>query len=187
MLDSTPNAGFYTFAEVNYLRLEAMDIFERCLTEGKPDYLEAFVHKQLVQQPPRLELLQEVAEELHQRLIGLREHHFDVRERVVHTLSERFNLDLSLFAPANALAEFHLLVVNDVVDGFRNRGCTISPRQEAALRKLLDASLEMAGQLHDDMAMTESLYDFVMEWLLALNAIVARRVELDDEQTPVVQ
>src|SRR5215813_12055956 len=90
MLDSTPNASFYTFAEVNYLRLEAMDLFERCLTEGKPDFLEAFVERQIMQEPPRLELLREVADELHQRLIGLREHHFDVRERAVRTLREKF-------------------------------------------------------------------------------------------------
>src|SRR5687767_3679503 len=92
MFRESAASGAFSFAELNYLRMEAMDRFERCLTEGRSLPLESFVEEQLAQDPPRLELLREVAEDLHQRLQGLRENHFDVRGRALAALRDNFSL-----------------------------------------------------------------------------------------------
>jgi hypothetical protein len=168
-------SGAFNFAELNYLRMEAMDLFERCLTEGRAHFLETFVHDQISQDPPRLELLREVAEDLHQRLLTLRENHFDVRDRVLRTLRDDFSADLSPLIPLNALESYHLLNPEDAVLFLREQLGTLTPQDEIALRKALDSSLDMAAQLQRDVAMTESLYDYVMDWVMGLNATIARR------------
>src|SRR5690606_25880350 len=92
LMDDFGVMGLASLAELNYLRLEAMDLFERCLTEGSPACLETFIEEQLSHEPPRLELLREVGEDLHQRLLSLREYHYDVLERVWVTLSQDYGL-----------------------------------------------------------------------------------------------
>jgi hypothetical protein len=172
--------GLFELAEGNYLRLEAMDLFERCLTEGVPDYLLSFIEQQIAQEPPRVDLLRDVAEDLHQRLLGLREYHFDVRERVLRTLRDDFHLDLAPIAPPNALEKYHLLEAEHVVSFLRQQNPHITRQDEFALRKLVEASVEMAAQLYDDVVMTEEIFLYVMDWLDGLNATFARRFWADD-------
>jgi len=173
-LNESPASGVYTFAEMNYLRLEAMDLFERCLTEGQTLPLEVFVQQQIAQDPPRVELLREVAEDLHQRLLALREHHFDVRDRVLRLIRDEFKLDLSPLIPLRALENFHLFDADEAVR-FLGQQLALSPQEEATLRATLKASLDDAAQLHRDVMMTEKLYEYVMDWVMGLNATVTRR------------
>src|SRR5574341_369616 len=154
MLDDFQSLGLFSIAELSYLRLEAMDLFERCLTEGKADYLEAFIEQQITQEPPRLQLLRDVAEDLHQRLLSLREYHFDVRDRVLRALRDDFQLDITPIAPANALENYHLLRLDAMLDYVRQQNPRLSSSDEALVRNMLEASLEMASQLHGDMMMT---------------------------------
>jgi hypothetical protein len=180
MLDQLKSFGLFSLAELNYLRLEAMDLFERCLTEGSPDYLLAFIDHQLAQDPPRLDLLQEMAEDLHQRLLGLREYHFDVRDRVMCTLRSDFQVDLSQIAPPNALERYHLLQVGEVLRHVQQQNPRLSSHEQSLLRKVLEASFEMAAQLYDDMEMTEELFFYITDWVDALNVTSAQRIWLRD-------
>ena len=173
-MNESAASGAFSFAELNYLRLEAMDLFERCLTEGQTSPLETFVEQQISQEPPRLELLREVAEDLHQRLLALRENHFDVRERVLRTVRDDFSLDLSPLIPLKALECYHRLNPDDAIR-FLCEQTVLAAHDEHALRNALDASLGTAAQVHRDVVMTERLYDYVMDWLMGLNATMARR------------
>lgn len=175
MLDHLRSFALFSLAEQNYLRLEAMDLFERCLTEGCPDYLTAFIEQQLTQEPPRIELLQDVAQDLHQRLLGLREYHFDVRDRVLRTLRNDFQVDLSDIAPSDALARYHLLNPEHVLQYACNQNPHLKSRDQYMLRKILEASLDMASQLSADIEMTEDLFSFVMDWSDGLSTTAARR------------
>jgi hypothetical protein len=185
-LNESAASGAFSFAELSYLRLEAMDLFERCLTEGKTSPLESFVEQQISQDPPRLELLREVAEDLHQRLLALRENHFDVRERVLRTVSDDFSLDLSPLLPLNGLENYHRLNLDEMVR-FLVEQSALPAADEVALRTALDSSLGTAAQVHRDVVMTEQLYDYVMDWLMGLNATMARRFWADSVLRPTTE
>jgi hypothetical protein len=175
MLDDFRALGLFSFAEQSYLRSEAMELFERCLTEGKPDSLEAFVEQQLLQDPPHLQLLQDIAEDLHQRLLSLQEYHLDVRERVLRALRDDFKVDISPLPPANALESYHLLPLDEAVDSIRQQNRRLSEQDMVLLHNMLEASLEMAAQLHGDIAMTEHLHKYIVDWLNGLHTLAARR------------
>ncbi|MEO8606695.1 MAG: hypothetical protein ABI690_02345 [Chloroflexota bacterium] len=168
----------FALAEHNYLRMEAMDLFERCLTEGCPDYLNAFIEQQIIEEPPRIDLLQQVAEDLHQRLLGLREYHFDVRNQVLQTLQKDFQVNLSTIAPPDALEQYHLLSSDQVLRHACEQNPRLTVQEQALLRKVLDSSLDMAAQLHDDKAMTESILDSILDWTDGLSVTAARHYGL---------
>jgi hypothetical protein len=172
--------GLFLLAELSYLRSEAMDLFERCLTEGVPDYLMGFIEEQIAQDPPRLDVLRELAEDLHQRLLGLREYHFDVREQVLRTLRDDFHIDLSPLAPANALERYHMLELDRVMGFLHEQNPALTRKDQFLLRKMVEASLEMASQLHEDVVMTQELFFCVMDWADGLSATIARQFWFDD-------
>lgn len=174
MLDDFRALGLFSYAEQSYLRLEAMDLFERCLTEGRPDCLESFVEQQIVQEPPRLQLLQDIAEDLHQRLLSLREYHFDVRDRVLCALRDDFKVDIAPLFPANALDTYHLMQLNDALYAMRQQNPKLTDQDEELLRNMLEASVEMAAQLYGDIMMTEHLHRYLLDWLGGLHVLAAR-------------
>jgi hypothetical protein len=175
MLESVMGRKLFSLAESSHLRIEAMQLFEQCLTNGDDSIMVAFIERQLVQEPPRLPLLREIADDLQQRLLSLREYHFDVRERVVSTLSESYEVDISPLAPAAMLDRYHLLQLDEVLAFVQKNNPTLSANDVVILRKMIDASLQMAAQLNEDIRLTRELYDLIQDWIEALSATIARR------------
>ncbi|MAS33214.1 MAG: hypothetical protein CL610_04355 [Anaerolineaceae bacterium] len=164
--------GLSSLAELNYMRLEAMDLFERCLTEGKPDSLIAFIERQIAQDPPRVELLREVADDLHQRLIGLHDYYLDTWERTLTTLDSDFDLKFDL---KFASAPFKRFEVDTVIRQLQKTNPHFNTQDETTLRKTLGQSIDTAAQLRADIGMTERLYVYICDWVDGLNATIARR------------
>lgn len=180
MLDHFRSLSLFAMAELNYLRMEAMDLFERCLTEGSPDFLTVFIEKQILHDPPRLELLHDIAEDLHQRLLSLREYHFDVRDRVVKMLRADFHIDLNHFAPVSTLENYHLIEIDQLLSFVNLHNPRLSLQDLAVLRQVLAASLEMAAELHEDVSMTNFLFAYVMDWADGLSVAEVRRSWLNE-------
>lgn len=178
-------SGIFSYAELNYLRLEAMDLFERCLTEGKSTFLESFVERQISQEPPRVELLRDIAEELHQRLLTLRENHFDLRERTLRALHDTLRVDLSALVPLSALDDYHRLPADDIINSVRRQYPRLTDAEAHIIRKTLDTSMGLAAELYHDVELTEQLYDYIMDWVMGLNAMLVRRAWTDILYTPL--
>jgi hypothetical protein len=178
-MDDYDGMGLASLAELNYLRLEAMDLFERCLTEGKADFLEGFIEQQISQEPPRLELLREVADDLYQRLLALREYHSDVMERVWRALNDDFGVRLGTVNSADPAETHRHLEHENVMQRLRDYNPQLTQADEVLLREMLDTSLQTAGQLRGDIVMTELLHQYISDWVEGLNATIARRFWAD--------
>ena len=163
--------GLASLAEMNYLRLEAMDLFERCLTEGSTIALEIFIEEQIACDPPWLELLREVSEDLHQRLMALRQDHLDITQRVWGTLRDDFGLS----APDHT----RQIDAQQLIERIRLINPTLSPGEKVMLHKMLETSLAASHQLYNDILMTEKLYGYLIDWVEGLNATFARRFWTD--------
>lgn len=171
-MDDFGMMGLSSLAELNYMRLQAMDLFERCLTEGKPDSLKHFIDHQISEDPPPLPLLREVAEDLHERLMGLHEYYLETWDRTLLTLQREYGLPFDLHRLS---APFDRFERDSVLQSIRSVNPELSGDPEVALHKLLDTSLETATQLRADIAMTERLYVYISDWVAGLSATVGRR------------
>lgn len=175
MLEDLSQQGLASLAELNHLRLEAMRLFEECLTNGDESRMEQFIGQQLLHEPPRLQLLHDLGDDLQQRLLSLREYHFDVRDRVLRSFSENFGIDLTPLSPPDALAHYHELTTEQILAYARETGVKLDAKEMALLGKMVEASIQMAAQLYNDIELTSRLHKLVLDWLDGLNAVVTRQ------------
>jgi hypothetical protein len=167
--------GLFSLATFQTMRLEALDLFDRCLAESKPEHLERFLEQQVAQDPPPLELLSQIAEDVHQRLLTLRQQHFDARDHFRRTLQHQYGFDVSPFFPADPL-EYHRLNLDEALRFIGDRNPDIRPM----VRQLLQDALANATRLYVEMTLAEHLYTYVMDWLMALHIVSVRGAWADD-------
>jgi hypothetical protein len=175
MIEDVTQHDLFSLAELNHLRLEAMRLFEDCLTSGDDSKLVEFIGQQLLHEPPRLQLLSELADDLQQRLLSLREYHFDVRDRVVRTFGETYGVDITPLTPAHALEKYHGLTTEQVLNFAIKSGAVLENEDAALLEKMVEASVQMAEQLYNDIQLTTHLHHLVLDWLDGMKAITARK------------
>jgi len=175
MLEYTLGRNMFPSAESHFLRIEAMQIFEQCLTNGDAEAMTSFIERQLLHDPPRLQLLRDMADDLQQRLLSLREYHFDVRERVVTMLRESYHVDIAPLAPPALLDEYHHLTIDELFAFIQTHGVKLSENDATILRKMIDASLQMAAQLSNDIHLTMQFHTMVVDWLDGISATIARQ------------
>lgn len=152
---------------VDRLRQEAQKLYERCLTEGKTNPLSLFLERQLAQNPPPLMLLNNVADDLQQRLLALRQYYFDVRENVIQAFLKNYHLDITTIAPSNQPESYHLLEADTLLASVRHTGIQLSDSENAILLRMVEASLKMCQQLYRDIELTHQLQNMLEDWLLA--------------------
>ena len=171
-MDDFGMTGLSSLAELNYMRLEAMDLFDHCLTEGKPDRLVEFIEQQISQDPPRIELLRDVADDFHQRVLGLHENYLDVWYGTLDTLKLEYGLPIDQEFASQPFTDAD---VDGLIGRLQQYNADLADHDELPLRQLLDSALETATQLRADIAMTERLFVYLSDWIDGLNATVARR------------
>lgn len=177
-MDDFSPMGLAALAELNYLRLEAMDLFERCLAEGRTDALENFIEQQISRDPPRLELLREVAEDLSQRLLGLREYRYDILERAWRMISEEFDMLVEHIGQPEAIETLDF----SAIERDNRLSDQLSHEERVLVRKMLDASRETAAQLGSDIVMTERLYRYLLDWVDGLSVVYMQRYWASDRK-----
>jgi hypothetical protein len=180
MLEPFDSSNLFAMAELNQLRAHAVDLFDRCLTEGNRAPIVAFIEKQLASDPPHLQFLREFADDLQQRLLSLRAYHFDVRKNVVQTLAEDYGVDITPLAPADALDRYHLLNPPQVLAYVREHGKAVTGKDSILLGKLLEVSIKAAERLHRDITLTAELQNLVLDWFEAHSSTMGRRNWPDD-------
>lgn len=164
----------YCDDEVDMLRLEAGFLFERCLTEGRPDLMLGFIENQVWGDPPRADVLSWVAEDLHLRLLGLRELHFDERERALNAIRSDYGVDISVLAPANALHDYHRVKPEAVLNLIR-RQRPLDAHELQLAREKVEKALFQARQLYADILLTEQLFQCALDWADGLSVVEARQ------------
>jgi hypothetical protein len=183
MLENFNALTLIAMSELNQLRTQAIDLFDRCLAEGNTIPIVTFIERQVVDEPPQLQLLHDIAEDLQQRLLSLRSYHYDVRKNVVKTFAEAYGVDITTIVPASDLDRYHLTDAKGVLAYVQAQGTAFTDRDLILLGKLLEASIKMAARLTNDIKLTSELLEMVMDWLDALSMTVGRRFWSEESST----
>ncbi|MCA9903088.1 MAG: hypothetical protein KC547_04460 [Anaerolineae bacterium] len=173
---------FSDMYDMDSLREQAGVLYERCLTEGTSDPLLRFIDEQLAQEPPRTQLLRDIADDLHQRLVSLQEQYFEARDRVLHLVKTRFDLDMSpLIVPKAEI--YHQLPIDDLINAICAQR-SLQAEDEGRLRRILKVSHGIAAQVFNDAVLTQDMHSYINDWLMALNTQSARRQGINDPFGP---
>lgn len=171
--------GMFSLAAFQTLRIEALDLFDRSLAEGKLEYLERFLEIQVVQEPPSLELLSQIAEDVHQRLLVLRQRQFDARDELRRSLEQQFSFDVTPFLPLDPLA-YHHISVEEILNFTSPRLAHLSEESRVVMRQTVVDALATAAQLHEEIMVAEYLHTYLTDWLMALHIVSARGAWSDE-------
>lgn len=156
------------------LRNQALDLFDRCLMDSNTAPIIAFIERQIAHEPPDLEFLRDLSDDLQQRLLSLRAYHYDVRNNIVALFKSDYNLDITPIMPAGALAAYHLLDPQGVLAYVEHQGVTLTADEMLLLRELITASVEGAAHLQADIQLTTDLLEMVLDWLDAMCTATGR-------------
>jgi hypothetical protein len=180
-MDETERSQSLPMVELNALRMEAMALYERCITDSAPVLFERFLERHLVDSPPPVALLNEISDDLFQRLQTLRQAQFDVRDRLLHTAGQQLQIELSDLLPLRDLD--HLAAIEPAtLAGL----LTIPSTERTALVAILEEARLAAVRLGAQRALTEMLYQSVMDWATALHVVTIRE-QWRSSHEPIVQ
>lgn len=157
----------------DYLRQQAQYLYEDCLTAGNPLALTQFLEQQILQSPPPVGLFQDIASDLQQRCLLLREHYFDTRESIVQVFSDAYNADITTLTPPSRFDQYHHLEAEALLQATWQ--LQLSGQEQTLLLKRVKASLTLCRQLNSDIELTMQLQALVQDWLGALQTSVARQ------------
>lgn len=153
---------------LQYLQTQAIDLFDRCLTQGDTAPIVAFIERHVLTFPPDLELFRALVDALQQRLLSMRIQLYSTREAVVTALRTQFLVDITPLIPPHELYDYHLLQSAAVLAFVNDHTEVIAPDELDRLHLLVAASIRTASQLNVDMLITEGLYEMVLDWFDAL-------------------
>lgn len=176
-IDEGDRSQSLPMVELNALRMEAMAVYERCLTECATAPFERFLERQLIQSPPPVALLNEISDDLFQRLQSLRQAQFDMRDRLLSAAQQGFHVELGATLPLRDIDQLAELQAHKVAG---SRAFKLTAKNREALAVLLEDTREAATRLSSQRTITEQLYSNVMDWATALHVLVIR----DQWRTP---
>jgi hypothetical protein len=168
-----------TLMELKRMRDEALELYDYCLAEGNIGPLQQFIEEQLALDPPPLLLLYEIADDIRLRVLTLREHYYDVRNQVVHVLRDMFHIDVGQIIPSDADIKTHPIDETTIMAILQSNGTQINDEERILLVELFQQAGQTASQLQQDIQITQTLQDMVLDWITAFAALSAREY-LDD-------
>lgn len=183
LMDETERDQSLPMVEINALRIEGMALYERCMTESSTAPFERFLERHLVEIPPPVALLNEISDDLFQRLQALRQSQFELRDRLLYTARSEFQIELGEAFPLRDLERigyFGQELVNEQL--LRALGTA----ERAALIASIEEARQAALRLDSQRAITERLYEGVMDWATALHVITVRG-QWRTSHEPIVQ
>ncbi len=178
--------GLFSLATFQTMRLEALDLFDRSLAEGNGRYLEKFLERQIAQEPVPLELLSQIAEDVHQRLVSLRQRHFEMRDQIRRNLLQQYHVDLSTILP-NDPFEYHQFNLDEALDFCLGANAALTEDHQQALRKTLQEAIENGERLYAETALADHLYNYISDWWMALHIVSVRGAWTNVETSDVLR
>ncbi|NDJ84314.1 MAG: hypothetical protein GYB66_00370 [Chloroflexi bacterium] len=164
--------------KLDYLRDKALELYDYCLAEGHPAYITQFIERQLAATPPPLSLLEMLADEMQQRLVTLRENHFDLREKIVKVFSQQYQFDITPLVPADQLEAYHRVDAQAILNYASRQGVQLSTHEQDQLSRIITVSRDTARQLQSDIKLTANIHQMLLDWLYALSIRTVRNESL---------
>lgn len=157
-------------ADMNALRLEGMVILDRCLRERQAAAFERFLAAQLGAEPPPLQFLQELAQDVQHRLQSMRQTHFDHRDGLLRRLAEA----AAASTPATPMpASFS----RHALEQFGHALSDSDSPAAAELRALLEEALRIETENFAQQHMLQQMQSTIVDWLRAFSVVIAQQAQ----------
>lgn len=165
----------FSTEEPDLLTEQALDLFDRCLTEGDPEPITAFIQRQVIVEPPDLDLFRRLVDALQQRILSLRTSLYTLREEVLAVFKGNFDIDLSSSIPIDNSGNYSLMTPDQFLMQVLDKLADTTPEQAKALLELGMNAIESYDRLQEDIELAVDLQEMILDWLEVLATVESRR------------
>ncbi len=174
MLDRTAILELMAFAEKSVVCSEAIDLLERCLAERSPALIEGFMQRQMLSSPASIDVLQDLAESVHQNMIALQESLFDIRSGMLKTLKDHFQVDLSALVPLDLIEEYHALELDEALSYVAAQYPHLTDSELVSVCHTIHNAVLRAGQITQSILLVRQILEYIFDWSEALSVFVVK-------------
>ncbi len=168
MLDKSLVFELKALAEKNAICSEGNDLLERCLADRSTSSFEEFIQDQMLTNPASIDVLQDLAETVHQQMIALQEALFDIRSDVLQSLKNLFQIDLIHLAPADLVEEYHRLELDEALAFVAQRYPQLTDDDLVKVCHILHNSAQGAGHIMGSIVLVRQILNYIFDWIEAL-------------------
>jgi len=174
MLDRSAVMELMAMAEKNVVSSEAIELLERCLAERSPELLEAFMQRHMLSSPASIDVLQDLAETVHQHMIALQESLFDIRAAMLKSLHNHFQIDLSALVPLELIEEYHALELDEALAFVTVRYPHLTDSELVSVCQTMHNAILRAGQITQSLLLVRNILDYIFDWSEAMSVFVVK-------------
>ena len=169
MLDKAAVMELLALLEKNDVRSEVDELLEGCFADQSPARLEAFIqHKVLTHQTP-VDVLQDLAENVHQHMIALQESLFELRSTMLQSMNEQYHVDLVQLAPADLIEDYYHLELDEALAFVAARYPHLTDGELVTVCHTLHNSVHRAGEITQSIRLVRQMLEYIFDWAEALS------------------
>lgn len=174
MLDRSAVLELMALAEKNVVCSEAIDLLDRCLAERSSRVLEDFMQRHMLANPASIDVMQDLAESVHQHMIALQQSLFDIRADMLKSLSVQFNVDLAPLIPLDLIEEYSTLELDEALAFVTARYPLLTDADLVVICHSLHNAVSRASQIMQSLILVREILDYIFDWSEALSVFVVK-------------
>ena len=174
MLDRSAVLELMALAEKNVVCSEAVDLLDRCLAERSSHLLEDFMQRHMINNPASIDVLQDLAESVHQQMIALQQSLFDMRADMLKSLQVRFNIDLTPLFPLELIQDYPALELDEALAYVVSQYPHLPDTDLVIICHTLHNAVLRAGQITQSIELVRQILNYIFDWSEALSVFVVK-------------
>ena len=174
MLDRSAVLELMALAEKNIVCSEAVDLLDRCLAERSPSLLEEFMQRHMLANPAAIDVLQELAESVHQHMVALQQSLFDIRADMLKSLQEHFKIDLTPLVPLELIEDYNALELDEALAFVTSRYPYLADSDLVIICHTLHNAVSRAGQITQSIVLVRQILNYIFDWSEAMSIFVVK-------------
>jgi hypothetical protein len=174
MLDKSAVLELMALAEKNVVCSEAVDLLDRCLAERSSRLLEDFMQRHMLNNPASIDVLQDLAESVHQQMIALQQSLFDIRADMLSSLQAHYNIDLTPLVPLELIEDYDALELDEALAFVVSQYPHLADSDLVIICHTLHNGVSRAGQITQSLKLVRQILDYIFDWSEALSVFVVK-------------
>jgi hypothetical protein len=174
MLDRSAVLELMALAEKNVVCSEAADLLDRCLAERSSTPLEEFMQRHMLANPASIDVLQDLAESVHQHMIALQQSLFDIRATMLKSLNDTFNIDLTSLLPLGLIEDYQSLELDEALAFVTSQYPHLTDEDLVVICQVLHNAVSRAGQITQSIVLVRQILNYIFDWSEALSVFVVK-------------
>ncbi len=174
MLDKSAVLELMALAEKNVVCSEAVDLLDRCLAERSSRLLEEFMQRHMLNNPASIDVLQDLAESVHQHMIALQESLFDIRAEMLKSLQHQFKIDLATLVPLELIEDYDAVELDEALAFVVSQYPHLADSDLVIICHVMHNAVSRAGQITQSLKLVRQILEYIFDWSEALSVFVVK-------------